>query len=176
MRAAAALVGGLGLRVDLDEAPPRRVVDTSPAAETRYRARFYFDPHGLTLAPGDEHVIFDGVQQGGQVALRIELRRAGGHYQVRAGLSGDDGAWANTAWFGLSDAPHALELEWHAAVDGGLTLWIDGLARAALAGVDNSARRVDRARLGAVSGVDAGTHGRYFFDAFESRRFTYIGP
>jgi hypothetical protein len=35
---------------------------------------------------------------------------------------------------------------------------------------------IDQARLGAASGVDTGTRGTYFFDAFESRRSTYIGP
>jgi len=30
--------------------------------------------------------------------------------------------------------------------------------------------------LGAVSGVDNGTRGTYFFDAFKSRRSTFIGP
>jgi hypothetical protein len=31
-------------------------------------------------------------------------------------------------------------------------------------------------QLGAVSGIDAGTLGTYYMDAFESRRQTYIGP
>ena len=31
-------------------------------------------------------------------------------------------------------------------------------------------RRIDRVQLGAVMSVDAGTHGTYYFDAFESRR------
>jgi hypothetical protein len=30
--------------------------------------------------------------------------------------------------------------------------------------------------LGAVAGIDAGTRGTYYFDAFESRRQNYIGP
>jgi hypothetical protein len=29
--------------------------------------------------------------------------------------------------------------------------------------------------LGAISGLDSGTRGTYYFDAFESRRQTYIG-
>jgi hypothetical protein len=36
--------------------------------------------------------------------------------------------------------------------------------------------RADEARLGLLSGVDAGTSGTAYFDAFESRRSTYIGP
>jgi hypothetical protein len=42
--------------------------------------------------------------------------------------------------------------------------------------VDNDTRRIDQARLGAVSGIDTGTRGTYYFDAFESRRQTFIGP
>ena len=74
-----------------------------------------------------------------------------------------------------------LELDWRAATtaganNGGLTLWIDGVQQADLTGVDNDTRRIDQVRLGAASGVDTGTRGTYFFDAFESRRLTYIGP
>jgi hypothetical protein len=31
-------------------------------------------------------------------------------------------------------------------------------------------------QLGATMSVDTGTRGSYFFDAFESRRVSYIGP
>jgi hypothetical protein len=81
----------------------------------------------------------------------------------------------------LSDIPHSIELDWRAATapganDGGLTLWIDGVERQALTGIDNDTRRIDRVLLGALAGIDTGTRGTYFFDAFESRRQTYIGP
>ena len=45
-----------------------------------------------------------------------------------------------------------------------------------LTGVANDAWRMDRVRMGAVSALDTGTRGTYYFDAFESRRQTYIGP
>ena len=32
------------------------------------------------------------------------------------------------------------------------------------------------ARLGAVSGIDRGTRGTHYFGAFDTRRWTYIGP
>jgi hypothetical protein len=93
----------------------------------------------------------------------------------------DSTTWRYTSWFTISDAPHFIELDWRAATaagasDGSLTLWIDGTWRANLTGVDNDTRRVDRVRLGAVAGIDTGTRGAYYFDAFESRRQTYIGP
>jgi hypothetical protein len=62
------------------------------------------------------------------------------------------------------------------ANNGGLTFWIDGVQQADLTGVDNDTRRIDHVRLGAASGVDNVTRGTCFFDTFESRRSTYIGP
>jgi hypothetical protein len=62
------------------------------------------------------------------------------------------------------------------ANDGGLTLWIDGTQQADITSIDNDTWRVDRARIGALFSLDAGTSGTYYFDAFESRRSSYIGP
>ena len=113
--------------------------------------------------------------------LQLELRFQATGYEVRALLVNDAKGWISTSWILLSDAPHALELDWRAATaaganNGGLTFWIDGVQQADLTGVDNDTRRIDQVRLGAASGVDNGTRGTYFFDAFESRRLTYIGP
>ena len=57
-----------------------------------------------------------------------------------------------------------------------MTLWLDGVQTSTVTGIANSTRRVDRIHLGAVSGIDLGTQGTYYFDAFASRRNTYIGP
>ena len=56
------------------------------------------------------------------------------------------------------------------------TLWIDGVQKVSQTTVDNDTRRIDRVKLGVVSGNDTGTRGTEYFDAFESRRQTYIGP
>jgi hypothetical protein len=100
---------------------------------------------------------------------------------MRAKLLNDSAAFISTNWFTLSDTPHFIELDWRASTsvganNGGLTLWIDGVQQADQTGVDNDTLRVDRVRLGALSGMDAGTIGNYYFDAFESRRQSYIGP
>jgi hypothetical protein len=52
----------------------------------------------------------------------------------------------------------------------------DGTQQADVTGIDNDTWRVDRSRLGALSSLDAGTSGTYYFDAFESCRSNYIGP
>ena len=152
-----------------------------PNAEPRYRVRFYFDPNSITMASGDAHFIFKGFNAAGSEALRVEFRFSSGAYQIRATLINDSTTTQSTGWFTITDAPHAIELYWRAATaaggnDGGLTFWIDGIQEADLTGVDNDTWRIDRARLGALAGLDAGTSGTEYFDAFESRRQTYIGP
>jgi len=178
----AALFESQGLQAMIDDNNAVVVIDESPALETRYRARFYFDPNSIPMAIGDAHLIFLGSSGGGTVQhLQLELRFQATGYEVRALLMNDVKTMVSTSWFPLSDASHALELDWRASTaaganNGGLTFWMDGIQQADLTGVDNDTRRIDQVRLGAASGVDTGTRGTYFFDAFESRRLTYIGP
>ncbi|HXQ32466.1 MAG TPA: hypothetical protein VN843_00455, partial [Anaerolineales bacterium] len=145
------------------------------------RVRFYFDPNSIPMASNDAHFIFKGFVGTSTEVLRMEFRNSSGTYQIRASLLDDGTTWISTNWFTLSDAPHSIELDWRAATaaganNGGLTLWIDGVQQQDLTGVDNDTRRMDRARLGALTGLDAGTSGTYYFDAFVSRRQNYIGP
>jgi len=182
--AAAALVGSQGMQAVVDDNNTIYVTDDSPNAETRYRARFYFDPNSIPMLSGEAHFIFKGFlgTSTSTEAYRVEFRQSSGAYQLRAALMLDDGTtWVNTNWFTISDAAHFVEMDWRAssgvgANNGGLTLWIDGAQQADLTGADNDTWRVDRARLGALSGIDNGTRGTYYFDAFESRRLNYIGP
>ncbi|HLB31423.1 MAG TPA: hypothetical protein VJN91_07835, partial [Gammaproteobacteria bacterium] len=141
----------------------------------------YFDPNLIAMLSGDTHFIFRGYSGTSTIVLRVQFRFRNNTYQLRAGLVGDGSTWTNSSWLTISDAPHAIELDWRAATaaganNGALTLWIDGIQQANITGVDNDTRRIDQARLGAVSGVDTGTRETYYFDAFESRRQTYIGP
>lgn len=179
---AAALIGAYGMQALIDDNVTIYVTDDTPNAEPRYRARFYFDPNSIPMTSGDAHYIFKGFVGTSTEVVRVEFRFLTGSYQLRASALLDDGTtWVNTNWFTISDAPHFIELDWRAATvaganDGSLTFWIDGTQQANLSGIDNDTRRIDRARLGALTGIDAGTRGTYYFDAFESHRFTYIGP
>jgi RHS repeat-associated protein/CSLREA domain-containing protein len=178
---AAALIGSQGLQSLIDDLNGIYVTDDTPSAEPRYRARFYFDPNSITMANGDAHFIFKGYEGTSTDILRVEFRLSSGLYQIRGGILNDSSTWVNSNWFTINDAQQFIELDWHAATaaganNGSLTLWIDGIQLAVVTGVDNDTWQVDRARLGALSGIDAGTSGTYYFDAFESRRTTYIGP
>jgi hypothetical protein len=81
--------------------------------------------------------------------------------------------WVSTRWFAITDQSHEVEVEWDASQSAGinngqLTFSIDSIQRADFFTLDNDTLRIDRVRLGAVSGIDPTTRGVYFFDSFES--------
>jgi hypothetical protein len=177
----AALTGNYGLQAVIDDNKAIFVTDEKPNAEPHYRARFYFDPNSISMKSNDNHYLFHGYTGTSTVVLRIQIRYSNGSYQIRAALRNDSSTWSSTSWFSISDASHLIEVDWRAATtsganNGALTLWIDGTQRANLTGVDNDTRRIDRAQLGAVAGIDTGTRGTYYIDSFESRQQMYIGP
>jgi|GEM_PF-5064998 len=177
----AALVGNQGLRAVINNTTSIYVTDDTPNSETRYRARFYFDPNSVVMSNGNANYIFYGYTVTSTDVLRIEFRRSSGAYQLQAAARNDKSSWSASNWVTISDAPHFVELDWRASTaaganNGSLTFWIDAIQQANLTGIDNDTRRIDRVRLGAVSGLDSGTSGTYYFDAFESRKQTYIGP
>jgi hypothetical protein len=176
----AALTGSVGLSVNINDNNAIYVQDDLSNGETRYRARFYFDPNSITMSNGNAHYLFYGYSGTSTAVVRVEFRRSSNTYQVRISLVNDGTTWTNTSWFTITDAQHFVELDWRSssavgANNGGVTFWIDGTQRANLTGIDNDTRRIDRSRLGAVAGIDTATRGTEYFDAFESRRASYIG-
>jgi len=163
----------------IDDNSALYVRDTRPADEPRYRARFYFDPNSITMASGDNHYIFFGYSGTASPAavLRVIFRYSSGVYQLR--VSALDNARSGS-WYTITDGPHAIEIEWKAATaaganNGAISLWIDGVAKQTKGSIDNDTLRVDEVRLGPLAGIDTGTRGILYFDAFESRRTGYIG-
>jgi hypothetical protein len=169
------------LQAVIDDNNSINVTDESPNAESRYRARFYFDPNSITMLDNEDFYLLHGYSGTSTVTLRIKFRQSSGAYQIQSSLLNDSSTWILSSWITISDAPHSIELDWQASTavganNGGLTLWVDGLQQANLSGVDNDTQRIDRVRLGAVTGLSSGTRGTCYFDQFESRRQTYIGP
>ena len=177
----AAMVGSSGLQAVINDIKSIYVEDGTPSNETRYRARFYINPNSISMRSGNSFYIFMGYNSAGTNIIRVEYRYYTSYYQLRAGLIKDNNTWVYSSWYTISNTPHSVELDWRAstitgAYNGYLTLWIDGTQRVNLNTIDNDTRRVDYIRLGAVAGLDYGTRGILYFDAFESRRSTYIGP
>jgi len=179
--ASAALKDSRGMQAVIDDNASLYVRDLRPAAEPRYRARFWFDPNGIAMTSGDLHTLFAARSGGGLEVLRLQFRRSSSLYQLRAQLRTDAGTYTSTSWYTLSDAPHAIEINWQAATAAGanngvISLWLDGILKQTATAIDNDSLRVEETRLGPLAGIDAGTRGVVYFDAFESRRATYIGP
>jgi hypothetical protein len=159
-------------------------VDLSPAGETRYRARFYFHPNSLAMNNNTAHFIFDGYNEYyGTAVFRLELLRENGVYKLRPRILRDNWGYTNGSKYTISNAWHAIEIEWQTssppgANNGYLALWIDNVLVGTIANVDNDGKhnRLDEIRLGATGGVDSTTSGTMYFDNFESRRESNIGP
>ena len=173
--------GSYGVQALINDNNSIYMTDDTPNAEPHYRARFYFDPNSIVMADKDSHYLLYGYTGTATPVLRVEFRKFRGAYSIRAALRNDSNGWTSSAWTDIGDAPHSIELDWRAASiagasDGSLAFWIDGVQVANLSGIANGTRRIDSVQLGAVAEVDAGTRGTYYFDAFESRRASYIGP
>ncbi len=176
-----ASVGTYGMQAVINNNTSIYVTDNTPNAEARYRARFYFDPNSIPMASGNSLYIFYGYNSSGAVVVRVEFGWSGSSYRIRVGIRDNSSNWTTSAWVNISDAVHSIEFYWQAATgtgtnNGGLTLWIDGTQQANLTGINNNQRRIDYIQLGIVAGIDNRTRGTTYFDAFELRRNTYIGP
>ncbi|MBN2328725.1 MAG: hypothetical protein JXR73_16405, partial [Candidatus Omnitrophica bacterium] len=77
------LDGDYAMSADLSDGNARYVRDDLAAAETRYRARFVFDPNSVVMADGDRHTIFAG-NDPANPAFSIQFRYSGGVYQISA--------------------------------------------------------------------------------------------
>jgi hypothetical protein len=176
----AALVGTYGLEAAIDGNEAIYLQDNSPVSESRYRARFYFDPNTIPMAHGNAHIILVG-QSGSITPVVVQFRKNSASFQLQAQALTDSMSYQSTSWYTISDAPHYIEIDWKSSTaaganNGAISLWIDGTLKQTKSGIDNDTRRIDEVRLGPSSGIDTGTRGTYYFDAFESRRTTYIGP
>lgn len=157
------------------------VTDDRPDAESRYRARFYFDPNSIVMNPNQAHYIFYGYSGIQTVVLRIEFSWSGSAYRIRGSILNDNGVWNTTPYSVISDAPNIIEFDWRAATsvgvsDGNFVLWINGVQQANITGINNGTRSIDTIRLGALGSIHNKTRGSYYIDAFESHRSSYIGP
>jgi RHS repeat-associated protein len=181
---ASAYQSNYGLQALIDDTVVLKAVDSSPANETQYRARFYFDPNSLAMNNNSTHFILDGYNTFyNAIPFRLELLYESGTYKLRPRVMKDDWGYTNGSKYSISNDWHVIEIDWKQSTSAGanngyLSLWIDGTLVGTIANVDNDAihNHLDEIRLGAVAGIDSTTSGSMLFDNFESRRFSYIGP
>jgi hypothetical protein len=175
----AALVGDRGLAVNISDSSPRYLVDTTPAAEAHYRARFYFDPNSLPMGQGESHYIFLG-RSGAGTSFMLLFRYLDGTYYLLGYALDDVLGYRNTAYYPLLDDVNFIEIEWVKAsattsTEGAFRMWINGSLKQALTALGNSSQAIIEAWLGPSGEIDTGTSGTYYFDDFVSNRESYIG-
>jgi hypothetical protein len=181
--AAALASTAFGLQAVVNDTNSLYVENDTSSEEDHYRARFYFDPNGFDPGEGSGHdrtrifIAFDGSNRR---VVTLVLRRLAGLYALEGRVRLDDGSRADTSFIGIANGPHQIEIDWRrsttpTASDGSFQMWIDASSVAALPALNNNAGGVGFARLGALS-VKTGASGTLYFDEFESRRQSYIGP
>jgi hypothetical protein len=182
--AAALRSTSFGLAGVVDDTNGLYVEDDSPNAESRYRARFYLDPNGFDPGEAQSHfrtrIFLVFASNPTRRVAAVVLKRQGGQYSVEGRARLDSGVQDDTGFFPITDAPHWIELDLRrssapGANDGSFRFWIDGTLVSTLTGIDNDLTAVDFVRLGALS-VKTGASGTLFWDEFESRRNTDVGP
>ena len=172
-----------GLQAIVNDTNAHYVEDDTPASESRYRARFYFDPIGFDPGEASSHFrvrIFLAQDSSNLRVITIVLKRQGGQYSIEGRARLNDGTRVDTAFFDITNAPHFIEFDWQRAtgpgtLDGYLALLIDNVTVSVLTSLDNDQTPVDFVRMGALS-IKTGAAGTLFFDQFESRRQNLIGP
>jgi hypothetical protein len=167
---------GYGLQAVADDTNPIFALHDTLADETRYRARFWFDPNSFDPGVAESHRrirIFLGMSDTLRVVTLVCQLAVTGEYRLRGRIRNDTGARDNTPFVVITDEPHLVEFEWRrsdpGASNGSFELWIDGQSVTRLDALDNEDEGLTRARIGVMS-PKVGINGTLFFDEFESWR------
>ncbi len=151
---------------------PVYISTNSPTGEIHYLASFQFNHNNITMGRSNSHIILRAYKGASTSMLVGELRKNGSGYQVRAGTLTDNNLWAYTSWVNLTSGWQPIVVDWRAATsvganNGTLSLTVGTGTPVSVTGLDNDTQKVDAVALGAVSGIDIGTRGTYYFDAFK---------
>ena len=185
---------GLEINVAVPDRNPAFVQSSHPSSESTYRVRFFVNPRGLVMTDGNEFDLFDAYDGAdptpptvtGNAQVRLVLRQTAGKKVLSGFVRTDTGEISLSpapAEFQMPDGWRMVEIDWAKSTAGAVgsgnghfTLWVDGVQKVNMTGLDNDNGPINYSRLGAVSGVDAATSGIFKVDDFASQRTGYIGP
>jgi hypothetical protein len=176
----AAMVETRGMQAVINSTTSIYVVDSSPATEIAYHARFYFSPNHVSIPKRKVQDLFIGRSSAGASLFRLQLQLNSGKYQLRGVVLTNNGKTLTTSWYNINDTANVIELAWQAASssrssDGFISLWLDGILLETRSGVANGSYHLEEIWLGPQA-IPSGTSGIEYFDAFSSTHTTYIGP
>jgi FtsP/CotA-like multicopper oxidase with cupredoxin domain len=156
------------------------VQDNTPAAETSYRARFYFNPNGLNTGSGNNPTaidIFTGLNSSNATMFQVQYRRSSSTgYQVRLGVARSGGT-TFTNWYAINNnAWNYIEVGWQKGSAASATFYTNGTLRQTLTNLNTNANLIEAVRLG-PQGSFGSISGAVYFDNFVSNRYQFvIGP
>jgi subtilisin family serine protease len=163
-----------GLRVAVAGTMNHFLIDSSPAAEPSYHARFYFDPNA-TVTGSASWTLFLARSAAGSQVFSLQLSAANGAApRLRLSMR-SNGAIVTTSWVNVTDAPHAIEIAWSATTRAA-SLSVDGVEVVGRSGLRNATQRIEEVRLGPTSGLVRASAGVLYFDDFVSTRTATVGP
>ncbi|MEK6220803.1 MAG: hypothetical protein N2D54_00970, partial [Chloroflexota bacterium] len=174
---AASLIDQKGMKVRVVNKAMHYVQDTSPAAESRYHARFYIDINGLTMGKNHQFELFQG-RKGTKKVFYLTVKKNNGKYWIRGSVRQDDGTYKNTTWTVVPKTTKAVEIDWKAGAGNGfLLLYVNDVLKVKRLNLDNDALNVKAVRLGITKKIKAAHNvsGAFFLDQFASDSSTHIG-
>jgi len=175
---AAALEGDYGLQAVINDDHSLYVLDNQPFGVSHYRARFYIDPNSVSIPNHEGFAIFSATDTNGDPDFEVHMRSVYGEYQLEFIALDDTAQSHTTGWIPITDAPHAIEVEWWAAPtstsgDGFFFFWVDGAQRGQLQNLSNFAKPIDTVQMGVISPSSGDIDGTVYFDDFSSNRAGY---
>ncbi|MCH9646985.1 MAG: hypothetical protein K0U98_02035 [Deltaproteobacteria bacterium] len=184
---AAAMTGSFGLEITVDGTPntialveARGSAGAGPTQETHHLARFEYDPNGLTMNNVTWFQLFNlrgqNIVAPGEISIsRIYTIRKNNLYRLYAMCKFNNNVERYTTRINVS-GPVTVELDWTAGTladpNNGCCLTVVGSGTVCRNDVNNSAHRIDAARLGLVGndGLLLPNAGSYYLDTYESFR------
>ncbi|MDH5606049.1 MAG: hypothetical protein OEY93_04110 [Anaerolineae bacterium] len=177
-----AQVNTFGLRVRVANKKPHFLTDTSPTAETRYRARFYVKIKPLMMDHKNNIKILMG-RSDTAVPFFVQVRKYGLKYQIRAAIKDNAGTVSRTPWVLLPKKSVPVEIDWMASdnlvtPNGYIELFVDNVSKTSKTGIANDTHVIETVRLGLTTKVRFAFNisGSFLLDGFASDSSTYIGP
>jgi photosystem II stability/assembly factor-like uncharacterized protein len=151
----------------LAESPFVYLQDDSPAGETSYRAEFWLNLDGLTVAAGDEIEHFVAYDAAEVVRFRL-LLQSGPTLVLEA--RDDLGSPHATAAIPLSPGWTRVGIAWQSSPSASISLSVGDGVVAELSAIDTEDTRIDTVRWGVVGGTLAASSGTLALDQFVSWR------
>jgi len=164
----ASLNGSYGMAVGIEDTTARYADLTGPANDTDFTAEMEFHPNSITMSSDDSVVIMAGIDtSSNDEVCRVSLKYDGSNYLLFPEARLDDGTYTPGSLREIPDDWTTVKMVWRGSSgsdDGRLYLLLDGAEVSSITGLDNDTLNVDTLRVGAVSGIDAGTSGVFWID------------